>query len=196
MIKAIVLDWGGVLIDNPVPGFMAYCCRYFKVPKELFIKTASQFYEDFSRGKITENIFWEKVCSRLNVAEPSVDSLLNEAFKSVYFEKTDVISFVSSLKKGYKLALLSNTEMPMVKYFREKNYDFFDTTVFSCLEGVTKPDKKIYGIALERLQVKPHEAVFIDDKEENVVAAKSVGMNTILFGQFEQFKKELLSLLE
>ncbi len=196
MIKAIILDWGGVLIDNPVPGFMAYYSKYFEVPKKLFIKTASRFYEDFAMGKITENTFWKNICSCLNVAEPATDSLLSEAFSSVYSERGEVLSFVASLKnKGYKLALLSNTEMPMIDFFRKKNYDFFDVTVFSCMEGIIKPDKKIYEIVLKRLGVKPHEAVFIDDKEENVVAAKVLGINTILFGTAKQFKKELLSFL-
>ncbi len=196
MIKAIILDWGGVLIENPVPGFMAYCSKYFNVPEKVFIKTASRFYEDFAKGKITENTFWKKVCLCLNVAEPFIDSLLSEAFSSVYSEKDDVISFVSSLKdKGYRIALLSNTETPMVDFFRDKNYGFFDLTVFSCVEGVIKPDKKIYEHTLGKLRVKPHEAVFIDDKEENILAAKDLGMNTILFENTEQFKAELLSLL-
>jgi putative hydrolase of the HAD superfamily len=196
MIKAIILDWGGVLIDNPVPGFMAYCSKSLGVPEKFFIENASKFYKDLAKGKITESAFWKKVCLCLNVAEPSVDSLLGEAFSSVYLEKSDVISFVSSLKnKEYKIALLSNTEMPMVDYFRKRSYGFFDLTVFSCVEGFIKPDKKIYEITLERLQVKPYESVFVDDKEENIKAAKNLGINTILFENTEQFKKELLSLL-
>ncbi len=196
MIKAIILDWGGVLIDNPVPGFMAYCSKYFEVLEKTFIENTAKFYKDFAKGKITENIFWKNICLSLNVAEPAVDSLLSEAFSCVYSEKNEVISLVSSLKnKGYKIALLSNTEMPMVDFFREKNYGFFDLTVFSCVEGVIKPDTKIYEITLDRLKTKPSESVFIDDKEENIDAAKNLGINTILFETDGQFKEELLSLL-
>ncbi|MCK4905270.1 HAD family phosphatase [bacterium] len=196
MIKAIILDWGGVLIDNPVAGFMTYCSQYLKVPKKTFIEITSKFYEDFAKGKVTENAFWKNACFYLNVAVPSVSSLLTEAFRAVYSEKKEVFSIVSSLKdKGYKIALLSNTEMPMVNFFREKKYSFFDLTVFSCVEGVTKPDKKIYEITLDRLKIKPQEAVFIDDKEENILSGKDLGINTILFKNPQQFKKELLSLL-
>jgi putative hydrolase of the HAD superfamily len=196
MIKAIILDWGGVLIDDPVPGFMAYCSKFFAVPEEVFIKNTAKFYEDFARGKITESAFWGKACACLNVAEPSVDSLLIEAFSSVYLEKSDVILFVSALKnKGYKIALLSNTEMPMVDYFRKRNYDFFDFTVFSCVEGFIKPEKEIYEITLGKLNMKPEETVFIDDKQENVLAAKNLRMNTVLFKTPGQFKEELISLL-
>ena len=103
---------------------------------------------------------------------------------------------MSSLKNNkYKIALLSNTEMPMLDFFREKKYDFFDVAVFSCMEGTAKPDRKIYEIALRKLEVKPREAIFIDDKEENIVPAKGMGINTILFKSFKQFKEELFSLL-
>lgn len=197
MIKAIILDWGGVLIDNPVPGFIKYCAEYLKVSEEKFKNIVIKFYFDFSRGLITENTFWKKVCYELNVSEPIVNSLLAESFKSVYSEKDEVIAVISSLKNdGYKIALLSNTETPMVDCFREKKYEFFDVTVFSCIEKTAKPDRKIYEIALDRLAVKPHEAVFVDDKEENIAAAKNIGINTILFKDSDQFKKELFSFLK
>lgn len=196
MIKAIILDWGGVLIDNPVPGFMTYCSDYFGLPNKVFTQATYEFYEDFAKGKITEDAFWEKLCARLNVAKPSVESLLTEAFERVYFERDDVISLVASLKdKGYKLALLSNTEKPMVDCFRRRNYDFFDLTVFSCMEGVIKPDRKIYELTLNKLRINPHEAIFIDDKEENIIAAKAMGINAILFETPEKFKEKLLPLL-
>ena len=196
MIKAIIFDWGGVLIDDPVPGFISYCSKYFNAPEEQFQKIIIKFYFDFARGLITESTFWKDVCFELKVPEPSMPSLLSEAFRAVYSEKTDVLLTVSSLKdNGYKIGLLSNTEVPMLDYFHEKKYEFFDVTVFSCVEGIAKPDRKIYEIALNRLNVKPQEAVFIDDKEENVSSAKDMGINTILFKDSQQFRKELFSLL-
>lgn len=196
MIKAIILDWGGVLIDDPVPGYIAYCSQYLKVSEEGLGKAARKFQFDFAKGIISEGVFWKKVCSELKVPEQSIPSLLSKAFSVVYSEKREVLSIVSSLKdNGYKIALLSNTETPMLDYFHEKKYGFFDVTVFSCVEGITKPDKRIYEITLGRLGVKPQESVFIDDKEENVRAAKDIGINTILFQNSEQFKKELFSFL-
>ncbi len=84
----------------------------------------------------------------------------------------------------------------MLDYFHEKKYGFFDVKVFSCIEGVIKPDRKIYEITLKKLGVKPEEVVFVDDKEENVKAAQDIGINTILFKNSEQFKKELFLLLK
>ncbi len=196
MIKAIILDWGGVLIDDPVPGYIRYCSQYLKVSEEKFARTVQKFQFDFAKGIIPEDVFWKKVCSELKVSEPSVPSLLSKAFRAVYSEKSEVLSIVSSLKgNGYKIALLSNTETPMLDFFYEKKYKFFDVTVFSCVEGITKPDRRIYEITLKRLGVKPQEAVFIDDREENISGAKNIGINTVLFQNSEQFKKGLFSFL-
>jgi epoxide hydrolase-like predicted phosphatase len=80
-----------------------------------------------------------------------------------------------------------------MNYFREKGYRIFDVTVFSCIEGIRKPEKGIYEITLIRLGVKPKEAIFIDDKRDNVNGAEKIGINTILFESPEQLKKELSS---
>lgn len=196
MIKAIILDWGGVLIDDPVPGFIAYCSKYLKVSEEEFRKAIPKFHFDFARGIISEGVFWKKVCSKLKISEPSIPSLLGKAFRAVYSEKSDILSIASSLKEnGYKIALLSNTEVPMMNYFYEKQYQIFDVAVFSCIEGIIKPDRRIYEITLKKLDVRPQEAVFVDDKEENISSARKIGINTVLFKDSTQFRKELSSFL-
>jgi FMN phosphatase YigB (HAD superfamily) len=99
---------------------------------------------------------------------------------------------VNLKKNGYKVGFLSNTEIPTMNYFYENGYDrYFDVKIFSCVEKTVKPEGKIYLIALEKLKVKPQEAVFIDDKPKYVEGAKKVGINGILFKTAEQLRKEL-----
>ena len=54
-----------------------------------------------------------------------------------------------------------------------------DLMVFSAEEGVAKPDPEIYRRTLDRLGVSPAEAVFIDDRPENVAAAQSLGIHAL-----------------
>ena len=70
----------------------------------------------------------------------------------------------------------------------------FDATVFSCDEGTAKPERRIYEIALERLGVKPREAVFIDDRVDFIEGAQKLGMYTIRFENPQQVKEALASL--
>lgn len=51
--------------------------------------------------------------------------------------------------------------------------------VESCLEGVCKPDPRIYQLCLQRLGLQPSEAIFLDDLGQNLKAAASLGIHTI-----------------
>ena len=84
--------------------------------------------------------------------------------------------------------------MPATNFFYEQNYNLFDAVVFSCNVGVRKPNPNIYKIMLKKLNVQPQEAVLIDDREENIVGAKKVGINAILFVDKNHLTKILFSL--
>ncbi len=194
-IKSVIFDWGGVLIDNPAPGLMRHCAKALHVTKEDYTRTHSKFADDFYKGLICEDTFWEKICSELNVPKPKVRSLWTEAFKANYMPKADMFSMAASLQEnGYRTAVLSNTEVPAMQYFLQQRYDMFDVLVFSCAEGVKKPDRKIYELTLEKLGSQPEQSVFIDDKPEYINGAKEVGINTVLFQNIDQVKNELIRL--
>jgi len=192
MIKAIIFDWGGVLIENPHTGLVAYCAHYLNVAEEEIRTVFHKFEQNFQKGTTSEDVFWEKVCIDLGIQKPSIPSLWGTAFRTVYRENKEIFSLASSLKKnGYKIGFLSNTEIPAMNFFNEQNYDMFDVTIFSCAEGMRKPEKKIYQIAFKKLQVQPNETVFIDDNKEYINGAEQLGMNAILFKNYKQVKKEL-----
>ncbi|MGE5444802.1 MAG: HAD family hydrolase [Ignavibacteriales bacterium] len=162
--------------------------------EEEFNGVFHKFRPDFEKGIISEHVFWERACSELGVPKPNIKSLWGDAFRSVYSEKKEVFSLACSLEEnGYRIGLLSNTEVPPINYFHERGYKFFDAAIFSCVVGIKKPEKGIYEITLNMLSVRPREAIFIDDKEENIKGAKEVGINTILFKSPEQLKKELFN---
>ncbi len=121
-----------------------------------------------------------------------IKSLWKEAFRYAYEPRKDVFSLASSLhRRGYKVCLLSNTEAPAAEFFLEQKYGFFDAVVFSSHEGIRKPDRRIYEILLERLEVKPEQAVLVDDRKENLDGARLAGMGALLFKNLGQVKKEL-----
>jgi HAD superfamily hydrolase (TIGR01509 family) len=74
---------------------------------------------------------------------------------------------------------------------RKQNYDAFDVSVFSCLEGVAKPERKIYELTLDRLATPAGQTLFIDDRQDFIDGAQRVGLQTILFKNVEQLKKNL-----
>jgi epoxide hydrolase-like predicted phosphatase len=218
-IKAVIFDWGGVLIDDPLPGLMQYCADALGVSCEDYIKAHNKFAGDFTRGEICEKTFWDKVCGALGKPVPKTTSLWGNAFRAAYRPRADMFSLVLSLHKaGYKTAFLSNTEVSSVEFFLSsfaglrrtdttekdqlkynQNYgkafaltSMFDVLVFSCDEGTVKPERKIYEIAVERLGSRPEQTLFIDDKQEFINAARKIGLNTILFSNIKQLENELM----
>lgn len=194
MIKAVIFDWGGVLIDDPCDGIYSYCANALGTDKKSFWPAFYKNEVEFQTGKITEKELWKRVCKKLGIKEPG-KAVWKDAFASAYREKKEVFSVIKKLKaNGYKIGFLSNTEKPGMELFKEQNYSFFDATVFSCKEGIHKPDERIYKIAAERLGIKPKEAVFVDNKEENVKGAEDAGMKGIVFMSPRQMCQELVKI--
>jgi len=194
-IESVIFDWGGVLIDDPRPGLLRYCSEAFGVPLEDYTPVHDLFLDEFHKGKISEERFWRQITSKLGKSMPEARSQWYEAFRSAYVPKQEMFRLATSLHdKDYKTALLSNTELPAVKFFHEQDYDMFDVLVFSCVEGLEKPDRRIYEITLERLGSKPGQAVFIDDRQDYIRGAREVGLNIILFKSVDQVKDELARL--
>jgi len=190
-IKAVIFDWGGVLIEDPGPPMMRHLADAIVVPEDKYIATQRQFISDFRTGRINEAEFWKRLCGELGIATPK-DSLWAAAFEAAYRPKPEMFELARALKQsGLKIALLSNTELPAVEFFDRQEYDLFDVVVFSCVEGTKKPERQIYVITLGKLGCRPAEAVFIDDQPNCIEGAKAVGLTAILFESPSQVKKEL-----
>ncbi|MBD3253924.1 MAG: HAD-IA family hydrolase [Candidatus Lokiarchaeota archaeon] len=78
--------------------------------------------------------------------------------------------------------------------FVSNKYEFFslfDGKILSFQEGCIKPEKKIYKILLSRFQLSPKNCLFLDDTESCVVAAKKLGIRSILIKENTNLKKQL-----
>ena len=194
-IKSVIFDWGGVLIDDPRPGILQYCSEAFGVSLEDYTPVQDLFLDDFHKGKIGEETFWRQITGKLGKPMPSARSQWYDAFRFAYVPKQEMFGLASSLHdNGYKTALLSNTELPAVRFFHEQSYNMFDLLVFSCIEKMMKPQQRIYEITLERLGSEAEQAVFIDDRQDYIQGAEDIGLNTILFESIDQVKDELVKL--
>jgi len=100
------------------------------------------------------------------------------------------------LSKKYRLALLSNTDSIHVAYM-ESRYDFFayfPTRVYSCVVGASKPSPIIYREALRACRARAEEALYIDDVEGYVHAARRLGMRGVHFRSPDQLRADLQGL--
>jgi FMN phosphatase YigB (HAD superfamily) len=100
---------------------------------------------------------------------------------------------LKQVKRHNLLAIATNNNWMSYKLF-EKHFgldEFFDVQIVSGRIGVKKPDPRYFQIMLKELGVKAKHCVFIDDNEENVEAARSLGINGIVFSSVGETLKEL-----
>jgi HAD superfamily hydrolase (TIGR01549 family) len=94
----------------------------------------------------------------------------------------DVMPELEKLRHKYKVGLVSNTDCFTMKPFFEAGHKkHFDIIAFSYETGMLKPDPDLFRLVLDKLGVKPEEAVMVGDNlHDDVQAALSVGMHAIL----------------
>ena len=198
MIKAIIFDMGGVVVnrtDYIIPEEIAHS---FGVSLEIAKQAYDEAMKDnaFQKGIISE----EEVCQRiqyfLNKPLPhDYKTIFTKQMQITHLQK-EVLDIVNSLKKnGYIIPLLSNTCKPHVEYHKKHgDYHLFSPLILSSEVGFAKPDAEIYLIALKKINCKPEEAVFIDDKQKCVDGAIAVGIYGILFQNAKQLLSDLRNL--
>ena len=183
------------MCDDTALGLISYFSKSLAVTPEALVSAFRPFAAAFQKGRMSEDTLWEGISATLGVERPYNPSLWADAVRAVYSPKEEMFALAALIKeKGYKVGLLSNAEMAAMEFFYEQGYPMFDAAVFSCAEGTRKPEPTIYEIALERLGVGPHEAVFIDDRADFIAGAKKLGIHTILFKNPDQVRRDLVAL--
>ena len=88
---------------------------------------------------------------------------------------------VRRLRARYKLSVLSNADVSLRgRLERDGIHTLFDDVVVSAEVGMAKPEPAIFRLAADRLGLAPRECVFVDDWDDNVTAAREVGMLGVL----------------
>ncbi len=199
-IKAIISDLGGVLVRTREDGARELLARQLglSLAELLDIIFCSPTAEAATLGVIPEEQHWLAIAGRLKL---QVNELPAFRWKFWSSEMPDgsLLEYLKSLKPRYRLGILSNAWSDSEHEIRERLpglLDFFDDVIFSAKVGLAKPDRRIYQLAVERLGVRPDEAVFIDDIEKNVHGAREAGLYAIHAHCGEEVIAELRQLLE
>lgn len=197
-IRAIILDFGGVLIHSHDERYRrAWETRLGLAPGELAERVFfNPVAEAATVGLATERQVWQHVCQGLGLDEATCAQLEADFWRGDAINYS-LIHFVHRLRPRYKTAVLSNA-WPMLRYYLSEVFRIsyaFDTIVVSAEEGLAKPDPRIYHRALDRLGVRPAEAVFVDDMPANIAAARACGMHGIEYHNLDQVLAELEEIL-
>ncbi len=146
--------------------------------------------EAYSDGKISPEDFWKIFSSRkphMHVNTPWFHWL----FHPVPVEGT--AELVRDLKaKGHRVVVGTNTcQSHYLNHLERGDYALFDQTYTSHLMGISKPDPDFWKLILLAEDCKAEDAVFVDDKQENVDGAAALGIHSYKFQSAAELRKAL-----
>jgi putative hydrolase of the HAD superfamily len=148
-------------------------------------------YRKFSVGEIDETELISIFLQQKNIALDVKKYI--EVFKNGIEVIEGMNDILKSLSQKYFLATLINEGSKWANYkldvsgFRK----FFKENFISGDLKVAKPNPEIYKMALDKLNIKPEECIFIDDQKKNCESAEKLGIKCIVFENPIQLKKEL-----
>ena len=197
MIKNIVFDIGGVLADYRMKEFlMEKGLDGPMIKRVLKASVMNPYWGRFERGEVTE----EETLQAFTAADPEIERELRLAFTNLsgmLVSRDYAIPLVRRLKKaGYGVYYLSN--------YSKKAYDecgeslgfmpYMDGGIVSFKVGMTKPDQRMFSCFLERFGLTAESCLFVDDTEENVLAARALGFSGFVFSGVDGLMEELQKL--
>ena len=185
-VQAIIFDWGGVMEELPNEYDVAEWERRLALasgalPEILWGET----WRRLAVGSISDEDYVRHVADRLGLPDRRAALDFLQAFYTSDRFNPTVMRAARALRGRYHVGVLSNAFPAQVETIREQYgidvHAEFDAYVNSALVGLSKPDPRIYHLMLERLDTKPHQAVFLDDTLRNVDAARELGIHAIQF---------------
>jgi len=195
-IRGVIFDYGMVLTGPPVAEAHAEMVRITGLPEEQFERLYWADRHAYDEGKLSGVTFWEKFRqeSGLNLTEDQLAELNREDARMWTTSDPAMLAWQQRLKAhGIRTAILSNMGDSVLENI-EREFAWihgFDVLVWSYQHGMAKPDRAIYEHALEQIGTVPAETMFVDDKLENVVAARAVGMKAVQFSTVDRLREEL-----
>lgn len=184
-ITTVIFDIGDVLVSANIKDYLV---ADPEVPNEIVDELLKLWFIDKDEVDDTMDLdtYREIVNKRMGVEfSKYIPKLFKYNVECVTaFDYT--IPMIQDLKdKGYKVYYLSNWSAWTHNLLQEAGkFDFLklmDGGVFSYDVGYMKPDEEIYKILLNKYKINPEEAMFFDDREENIEAANKLGIHGVHF---------------
>ncbi len=183
-IKRLFFDVGSTLVDESLvyENRMRWMAQAAHRTYDDVYQSAMNYYKQNKKGDL-------EMLKQLNLQAPKWDCQNERLY-------ADTEAVLSALSGPYKIGIIAN-QLPgtteRLEQFGIRKY--IHLVIASAEEGVAKPDRRIFALALERSHCDPAEAVMIGDRIDNdIVPAKALGMKTIWvkqgFGQYWKITRD------
>lgn len=197
-LRAVIFDYGMVLTGQPSAKAHDAMLRITGLPRDQFEAIYWADRHAYDEGKLTGLQFWQNIVrdAKLNLDATAIDELNLWDARMWTTQNPAMLDWQQQLKQhGVRTAILSNMGDTVLANI-EREFDWlprFDVLIWSYQHKTAKPDPAIYQLTLDRLGVRSDEALFIDDKQPNIDAARALGMAAIQFSTVEKLREDLLA---
>ncbi|XMA14738.1 hypothetical protein WAI453_007529 [Rhynchosporium graminicola] len=193
-VNSIVFDIGDVLCSWSPPAGLPI------QPKLIKEFRSSPIWYEYNSGRIGQDECYSRLASCYGVSSNDINTAFDMARDSQE-QNSSVVANIKELRATYPDILvyaMSNISKPDWQILKSKafDWDIFDRIFTSWETGMCKPELRFYRHVLNEGKASPSQMIFVDDKAENVLAAKSVGFyDGIVFDNAENVHRKLLNLL-
>jgi putative hydrolase of the HAD superfamily len=204
-IRAVVFDLGGVVLGSPLHAIASYE-RDSGIPPNFVNRVVANTaphgaWSRLERGELAMSRFFVEFEAECETAGARIDArAMFAAMTAAAKPRPAMLTAIARIRAaGITTAALTNnwaTDDAAADATPNALGDHFDVFMESRVEGLRKPDPRIYQRICERMQVPASQAAFLDDIGANLKPARALGMATIHVQQPEVALRELEQLLE
>ncbi len=194
MIKCIIFDLGGVVVDySDKRDYAPYLSRLSGVAMREVVKIFdSNELNLLETGKMSQSRFTGFIAKRLSIPKSKV--MFVQKRRSRARLDMGVVDIARRASRHYAVAYLTNESKGRYADVRRmlRSLDkTFRHRFASCYLGLSKPGAAVYVHVLSTMGLRAGEALFIDNSADNVAGARRVGIKSILFTNAKDLEKEL-----
>jgi putative hydrolase of the HAD superfamily len=190
--RAVIFDFGGVLCFHPSEERFARIAALFGISTLELLQIFWANRLPYDAGALDARAYWRYVAETAGLVFDEAQLPVLTRYEVELWDDFDerILGWAARLQaEGVRTAILSNLPRSIGDALRATPgfLDPFDHVTFSYELGITKPDPAIYRDALRGVDVAPEEALFLDDKLENIEGARAVGLLGELYTTWEDF---------
>ncbi len=194
-LRAVIFDYGMVLSAPADPDAHHELIQTFGAPAEDFEREYWAFRHAYDSGEFDGAGYWQRCAQGAGVtlAEEQIRKLIATDIRMWSILNPTMVNWAVTISQsGFKTGILSNIPFEIADVFKEFDWvKRFTHNTWSCYLRTAKPDPAIYHHVIDALGVRPEEALFLDDRQENVLSAEAVGLQGIIFRSVSQLQQEL-----
>ncbi|MGD0435406.1 MAG: HAD family phosphatase [Bryobacteraceae bacterium] len=190
--KAVILDYGNVLSRPQPQTEVERMAAVLEFPTDRFRESYWRYRVVYDEAALEPAAYWQAVAGR-PIPDAELEGLIEIDCASWAHPAPSVPEWARRLRQaGFQAALLSNMPVPVRDYIQTCDWlPRFDHRTFSCDLGISRPSPGMYRHSLDGLGVEPNQALFLDDRPENVRAAEAMGIHAVLFTTADEVAAEL-----